>query len=406
MIMNKTMILDRNPNLLFSVFMVFFGFSLMANADQMILDDLVVDGSICAGQDCVNGESFGFDTIRLKENNLRIRFVDTSTTSSFPSRDWQITINDSANGGANKFSIDDIDSGRTPFTIEGNAPSHSLFVDDAGKIGVGTSTPVVQVHVKDGNTPTLRLEQDGSSGFTPQTWDVAGNEANFFIRDATNGSTLSFRIRPSAPSSSIDIAADGDVGVGTDSPAARLHVRRLGDEEASLLINNAGNATTADFIVTADGKTGIGTATPAAELDVNGYLIRKIAYATGHGPADDSDSGQIASRVLSINKLSSSSVLKISYTDNFRTMGTQKVCSWEIKVDGNSCPDDVLKYNFYSLDSSENILRSTSVTGYCSGVTTTGAHEIQVWVDNTGGDCYTGWNNSTWVIDVEEVSTP
>ena len=38
-------------------------------ADQVILDDLVVDGSICVGQDCVNGESFGFDTIRLKENN-------------------------------------------------------------------------------------------------------------------------------------------------------------------------------------------------------------------------------------------------------------------------------------------------------------------------------------------------
>ncbi len=193
--------------------------------DQVILDDLIVDGSICVGMDCVNGESFGFDTIRLKENNLRIRFVDTSSTSSFPSRDWQITVNDSANGGLNKFSIDDIDGGRTPFTIEGNAPSHSLYVDDGGRLGLGTSTPVVDVHIKTGNTPTLRLEQDGSSGFTPQTWDVAGNEANFFIRDATNGSTLPFRIRPGAPSSSIDIANDGDVGVGTDSPEAKLHVK-------------------------------------------------------------------------------------------------------------------------------------------------------------------------------------
>ncbi|MBD3856972.1 MAG: hypothetical protein IFK92_10720, partial [Acidobacteria bacterium] len=96
--------------------------------DQVILDDLIVDGSICAGMDCVNGESFGFDTIRIKENNLRIRAVDTSSTSSFPSRDWQITFNDSANGGANKFSIDDIDGGRTPFTLEAGAPSHSLYV--------------------------------------------------------------------------------------------------------------------------------------------------------------------------------------------------------------------------------------------------------------------------------------
>lgn len=124
--------------------------------DQQILDDLIVDGSACIGQDCVNGESFGFDTIRLKENNLRIRFFDTSNTASFPTNDWQITANDSANGGKNKFSIDDIDGGRTPFTIEAGAPSHSLYVDDGGRIGLGTSTPVVQVHTKDGNTPTVR----------------------------------------------------------------------------------------------------------------------------------------------------------------------------------------------------------------------------------------------------------
>jgi len=193
--------------------------------DQVILDDLIVDGSACIGFDCVNGESFGFDTIRIKENNLRIRAQDTSSSASFPSNDWQITFNDSANGGANKFSIDDIDGGRTPFTIEAGAPSHSLYVDDGGRLGLGTSTPVVDIHVKSGNTPTLRLEQDGSSGFTPQTWDVAGNEANFFIRDATNGSTLPFRIFPGAPSNAISIeATTGDVGLGTTSPTAHLHI--------------------------------------------------------------------------------------------------------------------------------------------------------------------------------------
>jgi len=189
------------------------------------------------GQDCVNGESFGFDTIRLKENNLRIRFVDTSSTSSFPSNDWQITANDSANGGANKFSIDDIDGGRTPFTIEAGAPSHSIYVDDGGRVGFGTSTPVVDLHVETGNTPTLRLEQDGSSGFSAQTWDVAGNEANFFIRDATNGSELPFRIIPGAPSNSLYIFSDGNVGLGTTSPDADLDIE---GSEPSMLFGNTG----------------------------------------------------------------------------------------------------------------------------------------------------------------------
>src|SRR3954454_19118833 len=64
---------------------------------------------------------------------------------------------------------------------------------------------------KSANTPGMRLVQTSGGGFTPQTWDVAGNEANFFVRDLTNGSRLPFRIRPGAPTNSIDIGATGEV---------------------------------------------------------------------------------------------------------------------------------------------------------------------------------------------------
>jgi hypothetical protein len=220
-----------------------------AVTDQVILDDLIVAGSACIGQDCANGESFGFDTIRLKENNLRIKAQDTSTSASFPTNDWQITFNDSANGGQNKFSIDDVDGGRTPFTIEASAPSHSLYVDNSGRLGLGTNNPVVDIHVKSGNTPTNRFEQDGTSGFGAQIWDVAGNEANFFIRDASNGSTLPFRLFPGAPSNAITIeASTGDVGLGTTSPDARLDIEdadprirftKTGDSPFQFEIGNA-----------------------------------------------------------------------------------------------------------------------------------------------------------------------
>ncbi|MEM7358802.1 MAG: hypothetical protein AAF431_06885 [Pseudomonadota bacterium] len=210
-----------------------------ANADQVILDDLIVDGSACIGLDCVNGESFGFDTIRLKENNLRIKAQDTSASASFPSNDWQITFNESNNGGANKFSIDDIDGGRTPFTIEAGAPSHSLYVDDGGRLGVGTNTPVVEVHVVDGDTPTVRLEQDGSSGFTPQIWDLAGNETNFFVRDVTNGSDLPFRIFPNAGSDALNIeGGTGDIGLGITAPTRELHIRDTAADSTGMILEN------------------------------------------------------------------------------------------------------------------------------------------------------------------------
>jgi hypothetical protein len=95
--------------------------------------------------------------------------------------------------------------------------------------------PATDIHYLDGDTPTLRLDQAGG-GFTAQTWDVAGNEANFFIRDVTGGSRLSFRIQPGAPTSTLDISASGNVGIGTASPAASLHVRRVSGSGATAAI--------------------------------------------------------------------------------------------------------------------------------------------------------------------------
>ncbi|HYC88859.1 MAG TPA: tail fiber domain-containing protein [Thermoanaerobaculia bacterium] len=185
--------------------------------DQVIPDDLIVQGSTCVGFDCVNNESFGFDTIKLKENSTRIKFEDTST-GSFPSNDWQLTANDPPGGTANRFSIEDITGATVPFTVTAGASTNSIFIDSTGRVGFRTATPVLDLHVSTSNTPALRLEQTNAGGFTAQTWDVAGNEANFFVRDVTGGSRLPFRIRPGATTSSIDISSVGSVGINDASP--------------------------------------------------------------------------------------------------------------------------------------------------------------------------------------------
>jgi hypothetical protein len=204
-----------------------------ANADVVHSDDMIIAGSLCVGLACASGENFGFDTLLLKQEVVRLRADDTSAASSFPSNDWQLTFNDRLAGGANKFSIDDVSGGRTPFTLEAGAPNHSLYIDTLGRIGMGTNSPAVQLHVKDGETPSLRLEQDSTEGFTAQVWDVAGNENNFFIRDLTHSARLPFRIRPGALNNSILIGPDGNVLIGATSaapagenPIAALHVQR------------------------------------------------------------------------------------------------------------------------------------------------------------------------------------
>ena len=198
--------------------------------DFVIADDLIVQGSACVGLDCVDGENFGFDTIRMKENNTRLQYDDTSTSAGFATNNWQIRANSSASGGGSFLAFVDqgatgnSESGTLVFQVDAGAPANSLRVSSGGNVGIGTATPVLDVHANTTDTPALRLEQNNSGGFTAQTWDIGANEANFFVRDVTSGSRLPLRIRPGAPTSALDIAASGNVGINTGSPAALLHV--------------------------------------------------------------------------------------------------------------------------------------------------------------------------------------
>ncbi|KOR33592.1 hypothetical protein TI05_00070 [Achromatium sp. WMS3] len=146
--------------------------------------------------------------------------------------------------------------------------------------------------------------------------------------------------------------------------------------------------------------------TDAVRVAENGNVGRTIAYATGNGPNDGTDVGQIKSRVLRFTKAKATTKLRISYTDNFRTKGTFKACRWEIRVDGKSCPKQPLIYDDYAA-SNGNTHSSHTIVGYCSGLAA-GTHTIGIWVSNTpsysGSNCYTGWNNSTWVLEAEEVN--
>jgi hypothetical protein len=191
--------------------------------DVVEYDDLIVVGSACVGFDCVDGELFGDDTLRLKENTLRLDFDDTTSTEYFPANDWRIIINDEFAGGAEYFALADVTADTVPFMIKAGAPTGSLFLDDLGRAGLGTSVPDVTLHLVGGDTPTISLDQDSSGGFNPGRWDLSGNENGFSIIDVTNGSLLPFQIQPGTPSSTLSLSATG-VGIGTTNPETDLHI--------------------------------------------------------------------------------------------------------------------------------------------------------------------------------------
>ena len=144
--------------------------------------DLIVEGKACIGIDCAAGELFGQDIQKLKHNNTRLLFEDTSTTVGFPATDWRLTANDATTGGVNRFSIEDVTAATVPFTIRGAAPTNSLFVSNLGRVGLGTSTPDARLDVEAAGTVEIRLTATGGD-----VWRQLNDAAGFGLELAGAG---------------------------------------------------------------------------------------------------------------------------------------------------------------------------------------------------------------------------
>jgi len=197
----------------------------VALADQVVGDDQIVQGSLCVGFDCVNNESFGFDTIRLKENNTRILFEDTSNSAGFPANDWQLTANDSTSGGASYFSIDDVTGGNRIFQVDAGAPALSLHIDSSGNLNLAAVTArITNLADPVDSTDAVNLQTLNAAvaavSYSDPVWMSSSSSETAYT--SGNGSTAigggaSAKTNDTAVGYRATVTADGSTAVGANS---------------------------------------------------------------------------------------------------------------------------------------------------------------------------------------------
>ena len=114
----------------------------VANAAVTYAENTSVQGNMCVGTDCATEETLLYPVLKVKENNTRIVFYDSSADTAGDS--WRMVANDSSNGGKHYFKFQSENTAGVIFTsddLDAGAPVlGSVVLGLTGSVG-DTSSP-------------------------------------------------------------------------------------------------------------------------------------------------------------------------------------------------------------------------------------------------------------------------
>jgi hypothetical protein len=163
-----------------------------------------------------------------------------------------------------------------------------MYINSSGNVGIGTTSPAAKIQVAGNNGSAIAYLYNNSG--------AAGQVNGLNVEAGTNSSDYALSVASSLGTSYLRVRGDGNVGIGTTSPVAKLSVVDSVNSYCGLFDGAGGTSFvalgttgggpsiagyTANFAATTNlllnpdgGNVGIGTSSPESKLHVAGGNIR------------------------------------------------------------------------------------------------------------------------------------
>jgi hypothetical protein len=131
-------------------------------------------------------------------------------------------------------------------TREAAGNIEKMRITSAGNVGIGTSAPISKFHIYDNDGVTDFVIEDGSQGADGKRWVIQNYLGDLRIRtanDAYSSGANAIVINRTGTTVDSTIFENGNVGIGTTSPGAKLDVTGAADTEGLVSLQlRAGNS--------------------------------------------------------------------------------------------------------------------------------------------------------------------